>query len=233
MKTTLWKKVRSFFASRRVGDFICNFTAVILGIMLTFMGNSWIQERNTQRDVKNTLQLIKSELEANRNTILKGKQRIELEISAAQFLLKNKDRLSFVPKDSLNYYSNLPFQASFNTFTTDALELMKNSALFPQIKDRKLGLSIIQAYASIKTADILYTSYQNSKKERNDRMDQNPQIAQLFAQKLSYDLLWTQLLNTDEGYGLLAQIPNIVSLEAFDYLLQEIDATIRLIEAYK
>lgn len=69
-----------------------------------------------------------------------------------------------VSKDSLEYYSNMPFQTSFITFTTDALELMKSSALFPQIKDRQLGLSIIQAYASIKSADVLYTTYQTLKK---------------------------------------------------------------------
>ena len=199
MKIKMWKKLRSFYTNRRVGDFLCNFTAVILGIMLTFMGNTWIEERNTQRDVKTTLQLVKSELEANRNTILQGKQRIESEIGAAQFLLKNRDRLSSVSKDSLNYYSNLPFQTSLLTFTTDALELMKNSALFTQIKDKKLGLSIIQAYASVKTAGILYTSYVDSKKEKNDRMDRNPEIARIFAQKLPNDLLWSYLLNTTEA----------------------------------
>lgn len=201
--------------------------------MLTFMGNAWIKERNTQRDVQNTLQLVKSELQTNRNTILYEKQRIEAEIHASQFLLKNKDHLSSVSKDSLNYYSNLPFQTSFITFTTDVLELMKNSLLFPQIKDKKLGLSIIQAYASIKVADILYTNYQNLKKEKNEQLDKNPKIAQLFTQKLSYDLLWNYLLTTNEGYNLLVQIPNIVTPEAFDSLLDEIDATIQSIEEYK
>lgn len=233
MKTTWWKKVKSPFTHRRWGDFLCNFSAVILGIVLTFMGNAWIQERNMQRDVKNTLQLVKSELQTNRNTILHGKQRIESEIRASQFLLRNKDHLSSVPEDSLNYYSNLPFQTSFITFTTDALELMKNSALFPQIKDKKLGLSIIQAYASIKIADLLYTNYQNSKKEKNDRLDKNPQIAQVFNQKLSYDLLWNYLLTTNEGYDLLTQIPNIVTPQSFDSLQNEIDATIQAIEKYK
>lgn len=230
----MWqKKVKFLFTNRRWGDFVYNFTAVILGIMLTFMGNAWIKERNTQRDVQNTLQLVKSELQTNRNTILYGKQRIEAEIHASQFLLKNKDHLSSVSKDLLNYYSNLPFQTSFITFTTDVLELMKNSLLFPQIKDKKLGLSIIQAYASIKVADILYTNYQNLKKEKNEQLDKNPKIAQIFTQKLSYDLLWNYLLTTNEGYNLLVQIPNIVTPEAFDSLLDEIDATIQSIEEYK
>lgn len=128
------------------------------------MGSDWIEKRNTQRDVKSALHLVKAELQTNRETILGGKQRVEREIRAAQFLLRNKDSLLVVSKDSLEYYSNMPFQTSFITFTTDALELMKSSALFPQIKDRQLGLSIIQAYASIKSADVLYTTYQTLKK---------------------------------------------------------------------
>ena len=142
MKKILWKRITLLFKNRRIGDFVCNFTAVVLGIILTFMGSDWIEKRNTQRDVKSALHLVKAELQTNRETILGGKQRVEREIRAAQFLLRNKDSLLVVSKDSLEYYSNMPFQTSFITFTTDALELMKSSALFPQIKDRQLGLSV-------------------------------------------------------------------------------------------
>ncbi len=104
MKIILWKRITLLFRNRRMGDFVCNFTAVMLGIILTFMGSDWIENRNTQRDVKSALQLVKAELETNRETILDGKKRIEQEIRAAHFLLKNKDSLSFVSKDSLSYY---------------------------------------------------------------------------------------------------------------------------------
>jgi hypothetical protein len=216
-----------------MGDFVCNFTAVMLGIILTFMGSDWIENRNTQRDVKSALQLVKAELETNRETILDGKKRIEQEIRAAHFLLKNKDSLSFVSKDSLSYYFNMPFQTSFITFTTDALELMKSSALFPQIKNKQLGLSIIQAYASIKAVDALYATYQNLKKERNDWLDTKPEVKRLYVQKLSADQLWSRLLATDEGLDLLFQIPNLINLESFDYLITDIDNTIKAIEKYE
>lgn len=68
-----------------MGDFVCNFTAVVLGIILTFMGSDWIEKRNTQRDVKSALQLVKAELNTNRKAILDGKKRIEQEIRAAYF----------------------------------------------------------------------------------------------------------------------------------------------------
>lgn len=233
MKIILWKRITLLFKNRRMGDFVCNFTAVVLGIILTFMGSDWIEKRNTQRDVKSALLLVKAELKANRQTILDGKQKIEREIRAARFLLRNKDSILFVSKDSLKYYSNMPFQTSFITFTTDALELMKSSALFPQIKDKQLGLRIIQAYASIKSADVLYTSYQNLKKERNDWLDANPEIKRIYAQKFSVDQLWNHLLATSEGYDLLVFIPNIINPQSFDYLITNIDTTIKVIEKYE
>lgn len=233
MKKILWKRITLLFKNRRIGDFVCNFTAVVLGIILTFMGSDWIEKRNTQRDVKSALHLVKAELQTNRETILSGKQRVEREIRAAQFLLRNKDSLLVVSKDSLEYYSNMPFQTSFITFTTDALELMKSSALFPQIKDRQLGLSIIQAYASIKSADVLYTTYQTLKKERNDCLDAKLEVKRIYAQKLSFALLWGRLLAIDEGYDLLVQIPNMINPESFDYFIKEIDSTIQAIEKYE
>lgn len=45
MKKILWKRITLLFKNRRIGDFVCNFTAVVLGIILTFMGSDWI-ERN-------------------------------------------------------------------------------------------------------------------------------------------------------------------------------------------
>lgn len=80
MKIILWKKITLLFKNHRMGDFVCNFTAVVLGIILTFMGSDWIEKRNTQRDVKSALLLVKAELKANRQTILDGKQKIEREI---------------------------------------------------------------------------------------------------------------------------------------------------------
>ena len=53
------EKITLLFKNRRMGDFVCNFTAVVLGIILTFMGSDWIEKRNTQRDVKSALLLVK------------------------------------------------------------------------------------------------------------------------------------------------------------------------------
>ena len=64
------EKITLLFKNRRMGDFVCNFTAVVLGIILTFMGSDW----------KSALLLVKAELKANRQTILDGKQKIEREI---------------------------------------------------------------------------------------------------------------------------------------------------------
>lgn len=56
-------------ATRRMGDFICNFVAVVLGIIITFVGSDMIEEHNKKKEVTQALQLVKSELLINKEII--------------------------------------------------------------------------------------------------------------------------------------------------------------------
>lgn len=58
-------------------------------------------------------------------------------------------------------------------------------------------------------------------------------MKRIYAQKLSFALLWSRLLAIDEGYDLLVQIPNMINPESFDYFIKEIDSTIQAIEKYE
>ena len=59
------------------------------------------------------------------------------------------------------------------------------------------------------------------------------EVKRIYAQKLSFALLWSRLLAIDEGYDLLVQIPNMINPESFDYFIKEIDSTIQAIEKYE
>ena len=61
MKKKLKELIISPTTTRRLGDFICNFTAVVLGIIITFIGSDMIQEHNKKKEVTQALQLVKSE----------------------------------------------------------------------------------------------------------------------------------------------------------------------------
>lgn len=65
MKTKLIEKIKQISTEYKFGDFIRNLIAVIFGIIITFAGSDCIGEHNTQKEVKESLQLVKSELLLN------------------------------------------------------------------------------------------------------------------------------------------------------------------------
>lgn len=112
MKKKLKEIITSPTTTRRLGDFICNFTAVVLGIIITFIGSDMIQEHNKKKEVTQALQLVKSELLINKEII---EDMRELEIfnkQGAHYLLQYKDRINETSSDSLNYYNYFLFQSS-------------------------------------------------------------------------------------------------------------------------
>ena len=49
MNTKLIEKIKRSAIKGRLGDFICNFIAVVLGIAITFVGSDMIQEHNKKK----------------------------------------------------------------------------------------------------------------------------------------------------------------------------------------
>ena len=124
MKKKLKELITSPTTTRRLGDFICNFTAVVLGIIITFIGSDMIQEHNKKKEVTQALHLVKSELLINKEIIEDMK---ELEIfnkQGARYLLQYKDRINETSSDSLNYYNYFLFQSRDFLPLTDAMEML-------------------------------------------------------------------------------------------------------------
>ena len=151
MKTT--EKIKRISTEYKFGDFFRNFIAVVLGIIITFAGSDWITERNTQKEIKKSLQLVKSELLLNREEMEALRDRIVLEQYAANYLFEHKDNPAEMPQDSIRKYFPLPFQWSKFTFTNDAMEMLKASALIQKIQNKELALQIMKVYGC-----LLYTS---------------------------------------------------------------------------
>lgn len=156
MKKKLKELITSPTTTRRLGDFICNFTAVVLGIIITFVGSDMIQEHNKKKEVTQALQLVKSELLINKEIIEDMK---ELEIfnkQGARYLLQYKDRINETSSDSLNYYNYFLFQSRDFLPLTDAMEMLSASSLMQNIESKELVVQIIQAYAVIKSSHKFY-----------------------------------------------------------------------------
>lgn len=69
MKKKFKEIITSSAIAKRLGDFICNFIAVVLGIIITFWGGDWLEERKKQNEVKEALSLVKNEILINRGYI--------------------------------------------------------------------------------------------------------------------------------------------------------------------
>ena len=74
---------------RRLGDIICNFTAVELGILPTFDGSNHNEEHKKQKELKDALLLVKTEMLLNRGYMTQMMEREEFEKQGASYLLQH------------------------------------------------------------------------------------------------------------------------------------------------
>lgn len=148
MKTKFTGKVKQMVAEYKLGDFFRNFIAVILGIIITFIGNDLIQDYNKKREVTQALQLVKSELLFNKEIVEEMRETEILNKKGALYLLQFYEKMDEAHRDSLEYYGRLPFQSRDFLPVTNALEMLKAS-LMQNIKSKELVVQIIQAYAVI------------------------------------------------------------------------------------
>ncbi len=241
MGKRLTEKMKQISSEYKFGDFFRNFIAVVLGIIITFAGSDWITERNTQKEIKKSLQLVKGELLLNKEEMESLRDRVVREQHAANYLFEHKDNPAGIPQDSIRKYFPLPFQWSKFTFTNDAMEMLKASALIQKIQNKELALQIMKAYGVIKAAEISFDKYSNVKDQVQKDFNNNPKVKALsysltkqrektrnmeseFEQQLH--LLYTQ----PEGLQLLQAIPNIQSPRIYQASIKEIDEAIAAID---
>lgn len=241
MKIKPSNKLKYLATEYKLGDFFRNFIAVVLGIILTFAGSDWITERNTQKEIKKSLQLVKSELLLNREEMEAMGNRVALDQYAANYLFMNKNNANEISKDSINKYFPPLFQWSKFVFTNDAIEMLKASALIQKIQNKELALQIIKAYGAIKVAEISFKTYSNIKEQVQTAFNDNPKV-----KAYTYSLTKQRektcdivndlekqlhlLFTLPEGLQLLQAIPNIQSPRVYFASVEEMDKTIEAIE---
>lgn len=241
MKINPSNRLKHLTTEYKLGDFFRNFIAVVLGIILTFAGSDWITERNTQKEIKKSLQLVKSELLLNREEMEAMGNRVVRDQYAANYLFENKDNINGIPKDSIYKYFPPLFQWSKFIFTNDAIEMLKASALIQKIQDKELALQIIKAYGVIKAAEISFKTYSDIKERVQTAFNDNPKV-KAYAYSLTKQREKTRDIINDlekqlhllfilpEGLQLLQAIPNIQSTRSYFASVEEIDKTIEAIE---
>lgn len=228
MKTNLCQKIRNMSTEYKLGDFFRNLIAVILGIVITFVGSDMITEHNTQKEIKTALLLVKSELLINKEQIIGMGDQVTLEQRAARYLLKYKNRMQEASQDSLKQYSHLPFQSYSFSIINDAMEMLKSSALIQKINDKKLAIQIIKTYSSIKAAYEHFQFFNTTKRELQEKFAAVPEIQRYLIENsvINWDFLFKHL----EAVALVNQIPQIQNAEAYNYYIASVDETIAAID---
>ena len=232
MNTKLIEKIKRSAIKGRLGDFICNFIAVVLGIAITFVGSDMIQEHNKKKEVTQALQLVKSELLINRETI---EEMMKIEIfnkEGACYLLQYKDKMNEASSDSLNYYGYFPFQSQDFLPVTDAMEMLRASSVMQNIKNKELAVEIIQAYAVIKNAHLFYEGFSKAKDTAIEKYTSQQEFRKISNENKSLREILEFTILLPEGFAAMRQIsfvhddPHLT----YSHYMELIDKTITFID---
>lgn len=231
MKTKLTGKVKQMVAEYKLGDFFRNFIAVILGIIITFIGNDLIQDYNKKREVTQALQLVKSELLLNKEIIEEMRETEILNKKGALYLLQFHEKMDEAHRDSLEYYGRLPFQSRDFLPVTNALEMLKAS-LMQNIKSKELVVQIIQAYAVIENSHLFYKGYSKTKDLLIKGFSTRQDFLKLMNKPTTQKETWDFILHLTEGMSAIRQLPQIHDdpHRTYSHYLELIDDAIAAID---
>lgn len=232
MKKKPTANIKHIVAKWELTDFFRNFIAVVLGIVITFVGSDIITKHHTQNEIKEAMRLVRSELLMNKLEVEKAGKQIALDQNGARYLLEYKGRVSEMPKDSLNIYGSLPFQWHNFHFTSDALEMLKVSALIQNMENKELALNIIKTYGAIQNVDNLFKIYSKYKEQAQNAVSAHPKAKAYLYNHDANDLVswWNLLFTLPEGLALIMSIQKIQNPQYYFDCSKQIDETIIAID---
>ena len=97
-----------------------------------------IQEHNKKKEVAQALQLVKSELLINRETIEEMMKIEKINKEGACYLLQYKDKMNEASSDSLNYYGYFPFHSQDFLRSPMLWKCSEPSSVMQNIKTKSL-----------------------------------------------------------------------------------------------
>lgn len=192
-----------FFQKFDFVAFIANILAVILGIVITFSIQGFIDKRNEKENVRSALQLVENELKDCRDELQHHVEKMELESKASEYILEHSDDLFGCPKDSLSYYYHEIVTINYVTMPSDALELLKTSSLFQAIGNNDLSVKILRAYGKCQNLLPTIADYESMKIDIGNIVVKNWMMAD---QKYDECFLLDKLCKDTVGMTFLARL---------------------------
>ena len=223
---------RDIFNKENLISFILNFLAVVLGIVITFGGESIISHKEEKDNLNNCLELVSSELQNDRDCLSYCDTLVRREIEAASFLVKYEENYSDAPTDSLYAFANIPLIIEKINVYTDAFELLKNSGVLTKIRDKKLALQIFQTYDSLNDIVTYLTAFYDHKtKYLEPALNDNVKLI-LARDNVSAVDFWSAVTATTEGQQFLLEVLRFLSSYDPSEVYGMVDNTIGLIQSY-
>ena len=224
-KTSLKETLRNW----KLGSYFRELSIVIAGICITFAGTGFISNVSQEKQIKESMQMIKMELEENLNSINQAEALYLEEISFFRMLIQKQDSLQTIDASILEDNVNAPFKVRGLEYSEDALEVLKSSALMQQIADKQFILKLLQAYKGcrrISESDKFYYEY---KQEHIARFMSLPVYD---AQKVYKDIyeMWEARLRDHNIKQLIQTTPNTFDENPFTDPQKAIKEVIELIE---
>lgn len=216
----------------KLADYFRQLSIVIVGIIVTFAASNAVSDYAEKKEITDALQLVKDELELNKQEMQRISDRIRLEQEACDYVLRYRDCLEKASEDTLKMYRNIPFQIRAFVYTKDAVELLKTSSLFQKIRPKALALRITRAYNNLETTAMLVKWFYDGKSAYTGRLLYNGIFD--FYNKEQYNSVrnyWENFLSTHEGRNVCNYVVNnFVSFSPFQDRVNNLEETIRLLE---
>jgi len=151
MKKPLKKRIKKW----KIGDYARQFSIVTGGDLLTLWLTARITEAAKQREVRQAMQLVASELHDNLQVVRDYKYTYSKDKWVARRLLEADFSLAGFPSDTVETYSRYitggmgkPYRLS-----SDALEMLKTTGIASHIADKQTLIDLLRCYKELAAFD--------------------------------------------------------------------------------
>lgn len=225
-KTSLHETLQSL----KPGKYFRELSIVIAGVFITLAGTDFINDTSQKKQIKESMLMIKMELEENLKSISYAETLYLNEINFFKLLIKKQDSLQTIQASILENNINAPSKSHDLEYSEDALEVLKNSALMQQISDKQFILKLLQAYKGCRKINEDNKSYYTYKADHVTRyMSRQTHKPDKNNYKDIYEI-WDAYLQDPDIRQLIMFMPNTFDENPFTAPQQVIKEMIQLID---
>lgn len=133
----------------RLGDYFRQLSAIIIGVVITFIGSDLINAHYKQKEVASVMHLIQNEMQRNREKVIQAGEKILREERIIKKLAAYDFDHTGIPVDTLAAYKSAINAIIPLNYSNTSLEVLKSSALMQHVVDKEFLLKLIMTYENI------------------------------------------------------------------------------------